>query len=241
MIIYPAIDLINGQCVRLHKGDFAQQTTYETDPVDVAKIYKRNGAEWLHVVDLDGAKSPENRQTDLIAKIIRESSLKVQTGGGIRSLADVQTLIDAGAHRVIIGSLAVKTPALVKKIIADFGADHICLAADVLEENGVYKIAVSGWQESSSVNLDDFLTDYQEAGIQHILCTDISKDGTMQGCNVDLYDDLIAKFPDLSIQASGGISRLQDLTALNTNGVIIGKALYEGVFTVSEALEAVSC
>lgn len=241
MIIYPAIDLIDGKCVRLHKGDFARQTTYNFDPVDITKAYKQNGAKWLHVVDLDGAKNPVSRQTGLITKIIQESGLNVQTGGGARSLNDVQTLIDAGASRVVISSMAIKNPDLAKRIIVNFGTDRICLAADVIEQNHTYKIAVSGWQESSTISLNDFLTDYQSAGIKHVLCTDISKDGTMQGCNFSLYKDLVQNFPGLSIQASGGIHALQDLKNLTTNGVIIGKALYEGAFTLREALEAVTC
>jgi len=241
MIIYPAIDLIDGQCVRLHKGDFDQKTIYDSNPVSMAQSFKGAGAEWLHVVDLDGAKNPNNRQTQLIASIIQQSGLKVQTGGGVRSEADVESLLDAGASRVVIGSLAVKEPDVVKKIVNRFGADKICLAADVLEKESVYYIAVSGWQEGSEVMLEDFLNDYQDIGIRHILCTDISKDGMMQGCNFDLYKNLNHKFENLCIQASGGVHALDDLTKLNTNGVIIGKALYEETFTLSEALEVVSC
>ncbi|MCK5285307.1 MAG: 1-(5-phosphoribosyl)-5-[(5-phosphoribosylamino)methylideneamino]imidazole-4-carboxamide isomerase [Alphaproteobacteria bacterium] len=240
-MIYPSIDLIDGKCVRLYKGAFAQKTIYETTPVNIAKSYKADGAEWIHIVDLDGAKNPENRQVNLIKNIINASGLKIQTGGGIRNFDDVQTLIDAGASRVVIGSMAVKNPDLIKDIISKFGANYICLAADVTKQNNIYKISISGWQESSTIHINDFLTDYQNAGIKHILCTDISKDGTMQGCNFELYQDLIQKFPDLSIQASGGVSTLQDLKTLTTDGVIIGKALYEGAFTLCEALEAVTC
>ena len=240
MIVYPAIDLINGKCVRLYKGNFSQCTTYEADPVEIAKKYRKQGAKWLHLVDLDGAKNPEDRQTDLITKIIREGGMSVQTGGGIRSLFDVQALINAGAERVVIGSLAIKNPDLVKEAIATFGPDRICLAADVIKQNDIYKIVVSGWHESSTICLNDFLANYQEA-VNHVLCTDISKDGTMQGCNFSLYQDLAQKFPDLAIQASGGVSTLQDLENLTTDGVIIGKALYEGTFTLNEALKIVSC
>ena len=241
MIIYPAIDLIDGQCVRLHKGDFDQKTIYDSDPVSMAQSFKSSGASWVHVVDLDGAKDPNNRQTALISSIIKQSGLKVQTGGGIRSEEDVEALLGAGASRVVIGSLAVKDTDLMKKIIERFGADKICLAADVLEKESAFYIAVSGWQEGSEVLLEDFLNDYQAQGIRHILCTDISKDGMMQGCNFDLYKTLNQKFDGLLIQASGGVHALDDLTKLDTDGVIIGKALYEGSFTLSEALEVVSC
>jgi len=236
MIIYPAIDLIDGAVVRLHKGDFAQLTTYGTDPVAVAKSYADAGSSWLHLVDLDGARNPENRQVALLRKIIDESGLKVQTGGGIRALEDVEALINAGASRVVIGSLAVRDPIATKAIFAKFGAEKICLAADVIWQNDGFYVAVAGWQAASNLDLFSFLKGYLEDGLRHVLCTDIDRDGTLTGCNRDLYRDVKESFPDVQLQASGGVSHLDDLAGLAADGVIIGKALYEGRFTVAEAL-----
>jgi phosphoribosylformimino-5-aminoimidazole carboxamide ribotide isomerase len=237
MIIYPAIDLIAGEVVRLHKGDFAQKTTYGTDPVAVARSYADAGASWLHLVDLDGAKDPANRQTDLIGRIIAGSGLKVQTGGGIRSSADVEALVTAGASRVVIGSLAVRQPDLVASMIQDFGADTICLAADVVRPSDEFLVAVSGWQEASDLSLSAFLSGFVPAGLRHVLCTDIDRDGTMQGPNVDLYHTVKAAFPDIQLQASGGVKGIEDLDGLPTDGVIIGRAIYEGAIDLSAALE----
>ena len=236
MEIYPAIDLINGQVVRLHKGDFAQQTTYGDDPIKVAQSYANAGATWLHLVDLDGAKNPENRQIALISEIIAATGLKVQTGGGIRSMDDVAALVDAGASRIVVGSLAVRDHAAVAAMFERFGGEAICLAADVLWDDDGFKIAVSGWQEASDMSLQSFLSGYQASGLKHALCTDIDRDGTMTGCNRSLYAEVKAQFPTLQLQASGGVSKLDDLRNLPADGVIIGKALYEGVFSVAEAL-----
>ncbi len=237
MIIYPAIDLIAGEVVRLHKGDFAQKTTYGTDPVAVARSYAEAGASWLHLVDLDGAKDPAQRQTDLIGNIIAGSGLKVQTGGGIRSRADVEALVTAGASRVVIGSLAVRDPELIAGFIHDFGPETICLAADVVRPADEFLIAVSGWQEASDMSLSAFLSGFEAAGLRHVLCTDIDRDGTMQGPNVDLYHTVKAAFPDIQLQASGGVKGIEDLDGLPTDGVIIGRAIYEGAIDLSAALE----
>ena len=241
MILYPAIDLLGGAVVRLYKGDFNQLTKYGTDPVPVAKTYADAGATWLHLVDLDGAKNPQNRQIDLIANIIRSTGLLVQTGGGIRSTDDVASLLDVGAARVVIGSLAVRDPDVVKQLMHIHGPEKICLAADVIWQNDAFYIAVSGWQEASDLRLFDFLHMFTPAGLTHVLCTDIDRDGTLQGFNQALYTSVKDEFPHLQLQASGGASRLEDLKHLDANGVIIGKALYEGRFSVAEALEATAC
>jgi phosphoribosylformimino-5-aminoimidazole carboxamide ribotide isomerase len=238
MIVYPAIDLVGGKCVRLYKGDFAQQTTYDVTPADTAKAYRAEGAEWLHLVDLDGARDPQARQTALVREIIQESGLKVQTGGGVRSEQDVEALLEAGASRVVIGSLAVKAKARTMAMLKSFGTEKICIAMDVQPVKVSYVIAVSGWQESGKTALDDLIREYQFAGLKHVLCTDISRDGTMTGCNAGLYAELKKKFPDVQVQASGGVASLDDLHGLQASGVIIGKALYEGAFTVKQALEA---
>ncbi len=241
MIIYPAIDLIDGDIVRLHKGDFDQKTTYGSNPVEVACAFRGAGAEWLHLVDLDGAKNPHNRQINLITEIISKSGLKVQTGGGIRSREDIVKLIGAGASRIVLGSLAVREPNLVQEFFDEFGPERICLAADVIggdPENSkeCYHIAFSGWQAASGITLSDFLTEYQGAGLQHVLCTDVARDGTMSGCNNALYVSIKEMFPSIQLQASGGVRSLDDVASLNTDGVIIGKAIYEGIFSVNEAL-----
>jgi phosphoribosylformimino-5-aminoimidazole carboxamide ribotide isomerase len=241
MILYPAIDLICGAVVRLHKGDFDQMTQYGTDPVAVAKTYADAGATWLHLVDLNGAKNPQNRQIDLIANIIKSTGLLVQTGGGVRSADDVAALLDAGAARVVIGSLAVRDPDFVKQLIHIHGPEKICLAADVILQNDTFYIAVSGWQEASDLSLFDFLNMFAPAGLTHVLCTDIDRDGTLRGFNRALYTNVKQEFSYLQLQASGGASRLEDLKHLDADGVIIGKALYEGRFSVAEALEATAC
>ena len=241
MILYPAIDLICGAVVRLHKGDFDQLTQYGTDPVAVAKTYADAGATWLHLVDLDGATNPQHRQSDLVANIINSTGLLVQTGGGIRSADDVAALLDAGAARVVIGSLAVRDPDVVKQLMQMHGPDKICLAADIILQNDTFYIAVSGWQEASDLSLFDFLNMFAPAGLTHVLCTDIDRDGTLRGFNRALYTSVKQEFSYLQLQASGGASRLEDLKHLDADGVIIGKALYEGRFSVAEALEATAC
>ena len=241
MILYPAIDLIEGAVVRLHKGDFDQLTEYGNNPVALAKTYADAGATWLHLVDLDGAKNPQNRQIELIAEIINNCGLFVQTGGGIRSLDDATALLDAGAARVVIGSLAVREPAVIKQLLDNQGPEKICLAADVIWQKDAFYIAVSGWQEASDLSLSDFLNMFAPAGLRHVLCTDIDRDGTLRGFNRSLYTNVKQEFPHLQLQASGGASQLKDLKNLDADGVIIGKALYEGRFSVVEALEAIAC
>ena len=236
MIIYPAIDLIAGEVVRLHKGDFAQKTTYGTDPVAVARAYADAGASWLHLVDLDGAKDPANRQTGLISQIIDGSGLKVQTGGGIRSRDDVEALLAAGASRVVIGSLAVRDQQAVSDMMTDLGPEAICLAADVVRQDGAFMIAVSGWQEASSLTLSGFIEGYMGCGLRHVLCTDIDRDGTLTGPNKALYDTMKADFPAIQLQASGGVKGIEDLDGLGTDGVIIGRAIYEGKIDLKAAL-----
>jgi len=236
MIIYPAIDLIAGEVVRLHKGDFAQKTTYGTDPVAVARAYADVGAAWLHLVDLDGAKDPANRQTALISRIIEGSGLKVQTGGGIRSRDDVEALLAAGASRVVIGSLAVRDRDAVAAMMGDLGPDKICLAADVVRQNDDFMIAVSGWQEASSLTLADFIDGFTASGLRHVLCTDIDRDGTLTGPNTALYATIKAAYPDIRLQASGGVKGIEDLDGLGTDGVIIGRAIYEGRIDLASAL-----
>lgn len=240
MMIYPAIDLINGQCVRLYKGQFESKTVYNSDPRDVAKSYYDAGAQWLHLVDLDGAKNPQHRQGQIIGDIVRGAGLKIQTGGGIRSRDDAVQLFDLGVARIIIGSLAVSNPELTASLFHEFGAEKICLALDVVpDHNGLFRVAVSGWQETSAQELTAVIDHYIHHGVQHLLCTDIARDGTMAGCNIALYQTLKRKFPMLNIMASGGVHTLDNLRELKQAGIdgaVIGKALYEGAFTLQEAL-----
>jgi phosphoribosylformimino-5-aminoimidazole carboxamide ribotide isomerase len=240
MIIYPAIDLRGGRVVRLTEGKFDQEKSYGDDPLAVAKDFAAAGAVWLHVVDLDGAKDPTKRQTALVEKIARGSGLRMQTGGGIRDESQIAALLAAGARRVIVGSVAVKQPALVHDWLRKFGPEKIILSPDVrLDAGGTPRVAAAGWQESTGVALDEFLTGFLAAGVVHILCTDISRDGKLTGPNSALYAALAKKFPSLQIQASGGVSSLDDLRVLQTTGAtgaIVGRALYEKKFTLQQAL-----
>jgi phosphoribosylformimino-5-aminoimidazole carboxamide ribotide isomerase len=240
MIIYPAIDLRGGRVVRLTEGRFDQEKSYSDDPLAVAQGFAAAGASWLHVVDLDGAKDPARRQTALVEKLARDSGLRVQTGGGIRDDSQIAALLAAGAQRIIVGSVAVKRPALVRDWLRRFGPEKIILSPDVrLDAGGVPRVAAAGWQESTGVALDDFLNGFLAAGLVHILCTDIGRDGKMTGPNTGLYAQLAKNFPSLQIQASGGVSSLDDLRTLQTTGaagVIVGRALYEKKFTLREAL-----
>jgi phosphoribosylformimino-5-aminoimidazole carboxamide ribotide isomerase len=240
MIIYPAIDLRGGRVVRLTEGKFDQEKTYGTDPLAVAREFKAAGATWLHVVDLDGAKDPTQRQTALVERLARDSGLLVQTGGGIRDEAQIATLLAAGAQRVIVGSVAAKQPELVRTWLRQFGPQRIILSPDVrLDATGMPRVAAAGWQESTGLALPDFLNGFLAAGLLHILCTDISRDGKLTGPNTTLYGQLVKDFPALQIQASGGVSSLDDLRGLKPTGcagAIVGRALYEKKFTLEEAL-----
>lgn len=239
-MIFPAIDLMDGGCVRLFKGDFSQRTNYKASPLDVAKGFAAAGAEWIHIVDLDGAKDGNAQQGKLIMQIAKESGLKVQTGGGLRDLAYVKRLLDGGVARVVIGSLAVSNPPLVKSWLKDLGGEKIVLALDVnICEDGQPRPSLKGWTEAAHVTLWDVLDDYADTGLKTILVTDIGRDGVLGGANVQLYKDIQAKYPSLDLITSGGVGTLdhvKDLKALNPYGVIIGKALYENKFTLEEAI-----
>ena len=214
---------------------------YNLNPINVAKKFKKDGAEWLHVIDLDGAKNQYNRQIKLIKSIIKNSGLRVQVGGGIRSFEDINELIKIGAERIIVGSLAIKKPALIKKILKFYDPEKICIATDILSLNGKNLVSVSGWQESSSITVKDLIQDLSKYKLKHVLCTDISKDGTLKGPNLKLYSSLKEEFKNIHFQASGGISSLNDLKNLTTDGVIIGKSLYEERFTLKEAIKVSKC
>ena len=240
-MIIPAIDLIEGSVVRLYQGDYEQKTQYELDPIDVVNNYADQGAKWLHIVDLTGAKDTNKRQLKLIGDMVATGRMQFQAGGGIRSEQDVAQLLALGVKRVVIGSLAVKEPELVKGWVAKYGSEAIVLALDInIDEQGNKFIATHGWQENSGVSLEALLEDFLSVGAKHVLCTDISRDGTLQGANHQLYSEMAAKFPTIEWQASGGIGNLDDIAVLkptHVSGVILGRALLEGKFTVEQAIE----
>ncbi|NMN91385.1 1-(5-phosphoribosyl)-5-[(5-phosphoribosylamino)methylideneamino] imidazole-4-carboxamide isomerase len=239
-MIIPALDLIDGQVVRLHQGDYGQQRQYGSDPLPRLQDYQQQGAQVLHLVDLTGAKDPAARQTPLLKKLLSGVSVPVQVGGGIRTEQDVEALLEAGASRVVIGSTAVKEPARVQQWFTRYGAEALVLALDVrIDANGVKQVAISGWQENSNTTLEQIVEQYLPFGLKHVLCTDISRDGTLSGSNVDLYREISQRFPQVAFQASGGIGNLTDIANLRDSGVqgvIIGRALLEGKFNVAEAI-----
>jgi len=239
-VIIPALDLIDGNVVRLHQGDYGQQRDYGSDPLPRLQEYEAQGANVLHLVDLTGAKDPAARQIPLLKKLLAGVRVPVQVGGGIRSKADVEALLDAGASRVVVGSTAVKQPEEVQNWFKEYGADAIVLALDIRIDASRKEVAISGWQEAAGVTLEEVIAQFQPSGLKHVLCTDISRDGTLQGSNVELYREISARFPQIAFQSSGGIGSLADINALRgsgAQGVIVGRALLEGKFTVSEAIE----
>jgi phosphoribosylformimino-5-aminoimidazole carboxamide ribotide isomerase len=240
MNVYPAIDLMDGKCVRLKQGSFAESTVYSDDPIATAAKFEAQGARYLHVVDLTGAKDPTRRQSDLIGKIIGSTKLKIQTGGGLRTLEQASELFKLGADRVVIGSAAVKNPALVQELIQKFGTERVTLALDVrFNAHGIPTLALQGWQEQSAVTLKEALLPFEKLKISRVLCTDIGRDGMMTGPNVDLYKDLSRQFWGIEFQASGGVGTLAHLLSLKEAGVrsaVVGKALYEGAIDLAEAI-----
>ncbi|MEZ9833894.1 1-(5-phosphoribosyl)-5-[(5-phosphoribosylamino)methylideneamino]imidazole-4-carboxamide isomerase [Vibrio breoganii] len=238
-MIIPALDLIEGQVVRLYQGDYGQVTEYKVDPAEQFNLYHQAGANWLHLVDLTGAKDTSARQLDLIGRLLKSTPAKIQIGGGVRTEQDVIDLLDAGAERVVVGSTAVKQPELVKGWMEKYGPEHIVLALDVnIDKEGNRKVAVSGWQEDSGVTIEALIEDFLTVGLKHVLCTDISKDGTLTGSNVELYVDLCKLYPQVHFQSSGGIGSLTDIEALKdtgVRGVIVGRALLDGKFTAEQA------
>jgi phosphoribosylformimino-5-aminoimidazole carboxamide ribotide isomerase len=240
-MIIPAIDLIDGKVVRLYQGDYNQTTEYQLDPIDVVHQYADDGAQWLHIVDLTGAKDTTKRQLTLISEMVATKRMKFQSGGGVRTKADVEGLLKAGVQRVVIGSLAVTQQEVVEQWMVEFGPEHIVLALDInIDQQGNKFVATHGWQQDSGVSIEALIKRYSKVGLKHVLCTDISRDGTLQGANDSLYKEVVAQFPDIQWQASGGIGSLRDIEVLkptNVAGVILGRALLEGKFTVKQAIE----
>jgi len=238
MLIIPAIDLRAGRVVRLKQGDYAQETRYGFDACALAADYADAGATWLHLVDLDGARSGAFENLRVIEKIAAAERLAVQAGGGVREEDDVQRLLDAGVARVVVGSVAVRAPALVEKWIARHGEDRLCIALDTRCEDGIWRLPSAGWTQSEGATLDQLAPRYAVAGAKHLLCTDISRDGMLSGPNLDLYAQVQRIAPQLSLIASGGVRDLADVQALRAQGVagvVLGRSLLEGKFTLAEA------
>jgi phosphoribosylformimino-5-aminoimidazole carboxamide ribotide isomerase len=239
MEIIPAIDLRAGRVVRLTQGDYDRETRYDSDPLALARRYEAAGARRLHVVDLDGARDGHFENLRAIAAIAAGTDLLVQSGGGIRDEDALTRIFDAGVSRAVVGSLAVRDPETVKVWLRRHGGERIVLALDVRDRGGVWEIAQHGWVEGSGVSLHAALEGFRDTGLRQILCTDIARDGMLNGPNLDLYRELRRDAPWLRVQASGGVGSLVDLARLkdlDPAGVIVGKALLEGRFTLEEAL-----
>ena len=234
--LIPAIDIINGQCVRLTKGDYDQKKVYNDDPAAVAKEFEQLGFRRLHIVDLDGAKSKHIVNDAVLRKINTETNLIVDFGGGIKTEEDIEKAFEAGASMVTVGSIAVTKPALFIQWLDKYGADKMILGADV--RNGM--ISINGWKEDSKEELLPFLKKYIDAGVKNVLCTEISKDGTLQGPAVTLYKEVMKAYPQLHLIASGGVSQKEDIEELEREGipaVVFGKAIYEGRIDLKELLK----
>lgn len=231
--LIPAIDLLDGKCVRLEKGKYNSKKIYSDNPVDVAKMFEDNGMQKLHVVDLNGAASHHVENYRILEMIATRTSLTIDFGGGIKSDEDLVIAFENGAQQVTIGSVAVTDPELFDKWFQQYGREKIILGADVRNE----KVAVKGWTEQSDVDLASFLDEYISKGVEKVICTDIDRDGTLSGPNVSLYEKILAKHTTLHLIASGGVSNINDIKKLNNAGVpgvIIGKALYENKITLEE-------
>ena len=231
--LIPAIDIIGGKCVRLTKGDYTQKTVYHDDPVEVAREFEAMGFERLHMVDLDGAKSKHIVNVDVLRRVTTETALKVDFGGGIKTEEDIQAAFDNGAAMVTVGSVAVTNPDLFLSWVDRFGTEKMILGADV--RNGM--ISINGWKEDSQESLLPFLQRYIDHGVKNVLCTEISKDGTLSGPAVALYKEIMATYPDLHLIASGGVSSTEDILELEREGipaVVFGKAFYEGRIDIAK-------
>ena len=232
MRIIPAIDIIDGKCVRLTKGDYNTKKVYNESPLEVAKAFEANGIQYLHLVDLDGAKSKHIVNHNILESIASKTNLKVDFGGGLKSDDDLRIAFECGAHQITGGSIAANNPDVFLKWLEKYGSEKIILGADCKDR----KIATNGWLEASELDVVDFINDYESKGIQYVICTDIAKDGMLQGTSNELYTEIISK-SNVKLIASGGVSSMQDLELVNAigcEGVILGKAIYEGNITLKE-------
>ncbi|MBE7661158.1 1-(5-phosphoribosyl)-5-[(5-phosphoribosylamino)methylideneamino]imidazole-4-carboxamide isomerase [Tenacibaculum finnmarkense] len=232
MRIIPAIDIIDGKCVRLTKGDYATKKIYNENPLEVAKEFEDNGIEYLHLVDLDGAKSQHIVNYKILEQIASKTNLKIDFGGGLKSDEDLRIAFENGASQITGGSIAVKNPEIFTGWLAKYGADKIILGADCIQR----KIATHGWLETSEVDVVDFIKKYEKLGVKNTICTDVAKDGMLQGASVDLYKEILSK-SDVNLIASGGVASIDDLIELKEigcEGAILGKAIYEGYISLKE-------
>ncbi|WP_285445356.1 1-(5-phosphoribosyl)-5-[(5-phosphoribosylamino)methylideneamino]imidazole-4-carboxamide isomerase [Xanthomonas sp. fls2-241-TYG-148] len=238
--VYPALDIRDGRVVRLLQGDYARETRYGDDVLPRAQAFADAGAQWMHLVDLDAAKAGGYTLAPLLGQISRQTGLQVQTGGGVRSREDVARIFDAGAARVVVGSLAVRDSATVIGWLQEFGTDRLTIALDTRQDAaGVWQLPVHGWTETAEATLDQLATQYAQAGLQHLLCTDIARDGMLSGPNMGLYAHLRALAPQLQVQVSGGARNLADVAAAKAAGcagIVLGKALLEGHLDLKDAL-----
>lgn len=236
MVIIPAIDIIEGKCVRLTQGDYSQKKIYNDHPLEVAKEFEAIGLQRLHLVDLDGAKAGAVKNWKVLENIAAHTSLIVDFGGGIKSANDIDIVFNSGAAFATVGSIAVKDESTFINWLNKYGADKFLLGADVKDE----KIAVGGWLETTNIWIYDFIENYLKKGVQQIFCTDVSKDGKLEGPSIELYKNIIAKFPSLHFIASGGVSSMEDLKELESigcSGAIVGKAIYEGRIGLNELIK----
>ncbi|PPI88869.1 1-(5-phosphoribosyl)-5-[(5-phosphoribosylamino)methylideneamino]imidazole-4-carboxamide isomerase [Candidatus Pantoea edessiphila] len=238
-MIIPALDFIDGDIVRLYQGDYNKKISYNINPLLYIEKYVKQGAKILHLIDLDGTKDPNNRQILLLKSLLKKINIFIQIGGGIRNRDDIMTLLDAGAYRVVIGSMAVKNPEEVKKWFIEFGSESIVLAIDVrIGPNNLKKVVTDAWQTTSNITIEEIIRQFETVNLKHVLCTDISRDGTLIGPNIKLYKELSINFPNIIFQSSGGISSLNDIILLRNTGIqasIIGRAFIENKFTFLEA------
>jgi phosphoribosylformimino-5-aminoimidazole carboxamide ribotide isomerase len=234
--IIPAIDIIDGKCVRLSQGDYAQKTVYNENPLEVAKQFEDAGLRHLHLVDLDGAKARKVINWKVLETIVTNTALKVDFGGGLRTTEDVRKVLECGAAQITAGSIAVSDRDTVLQWLTEFGAERIILGADAKDGH----IATHGWLDDSGLDVLRFIDDYHSKGIRYVVCTDIAKDGMLQGPSIELYQRILAASKDVNLIASGGVSSIQDLRELKTAGLeaaIVGKAIYEGRITLKELSE----
>ena len=237
MRIIPAIDIIEGKCVRLTKGDYNTKKIYNEDPLEVAKEFEAAGIQYLHIVDLDGAKANKIINHKTLEQIASKTNLKIDFGGGLKSDKDLEIAFNSGANQITGGSIAVKNPIIFESWIAKFGAEKIILGADFYPDTKGGKIATNGWQEKSELVLIPFIQSYQKKGIHYLICTDISKDGMLQGPSFDIYSEILSETTNLKLIASGGISTFDEipkLASIGCEGVIIGKAIYENKISLKQ-------
>lgn len=233
MEIIPAIDIIGGKCVRLTQGDYSQKKEYASDPLEVAKRFEGAGITRLHLVDLDGAREKRVINREVLADICQKTSLQVDFGGGVQSDEDLDLAFSLGANQVTGGSIAVKDPGLFEGWLKKFGGDKLILGADAKDR----KIAISGWQETTSADVVEFIKNYAEKGVRYVICTDVAKDGLLQGPSLELYKEILAEIKDVKLIASGGVSDVTDLESLReigVHGTIVGKAFYEGRISLNQ-------